>query len=318
MSKNSVVVFASVIFDQKAVSPGGCVYSGGLYGILPPISGRDANILLQNGYRNMLQNLINESEEGTRHWVKQGEVFMLQLLHQLIAIPIAIYLLEKSGTHIDIDLREKEVLLYVTSCGTCLHQCKATGQLPVCKNFCLDCFSNKTVCDNHKDLYDCAWQCDECPCEHCMRLIQNGTDVICRRFRVMLSISDQDPAYEKFGHLISTSLTDFLDGNGSLSYPFYHIHDIGHNLKNSQTSLDRGTHFDGKHCYDSTDLAILLTTALDEVVQTMSKGISHKAISQLDKHSDEQSLQRVSDEVIEECSDISKLIRTDVPELRRP
>ena len=242
---------------------------------------------------------------------------MLQLLDQLIAIPIAIYLLEKSGTHIDIDLRVKEVLLYVTSCGTCLHKCKATGQPMVCKNFCLDCFSNKTVCDNHKDLYDCTWQCDEHPCEHCMRLIQNGTDVICRRFRVMLSIYDQDPAYEKFGHLISTSLTDFLDGNGSLSYPFYHIHDIGHNLKNSQASLDRGTHFDGKHCYDSTDLAILLTTVSDEVVQTMSKGISHKAISQLDKHSDEQSLQRVSDEVIEACSDISELIRTDVPELRR-
>ena len=72
VSKNSVVVFASVIFDQKAVSPGGCVYSGGLYRILPPISGRDANILLQNGYRNMLQNLINEFKEGTRHWVKQG------------------------------------------------------------------------------------------------------------------------------------------------------------------------------------------------------------------------------------------------------
>ena len=40
VSKNSVVVFASVIFDQKAVSSGGCLYSGGLYGILPPISGQ--------------------------------------------------------------------------------------------------------------------------------------------------------------------------------------------------------------------------------------------------------------------------------------
>ena len=138
-----MLLYLQVLFlIKKAVSPGGCVYSGGLYGILPPISGRDANILLQNGYRNMLQNLINEFKEGTRHWVKQGEVFMLQLLDQLIAIPIAIYLLEKSGTHIDIDLRLKEVLLYVTSCGTCLHQCKATGQPPVCKNFCLDCFSN--------------------------------------------------------------------------------------------------------------------------------------------------------------------------------
>ena len=50
----------------------------------------------------------------------------------------------------------------------------------------------------------------------------------------------------------------------------------------------------------------------------MCKGISHKAIAQLDKHSDEQSLQRVSSEIIEACSEVSKLIKTEVPELRRP
>ena len=88
-------------------------------------------------------------------------------------------------------------------------------------------------------------------------------------------------------------MANFLDGEGKLAYPFYHIHDIGHNLKNSQASLDRGTHFDGKSCYDSTDLAIPMTTAPDELVQLICKGLSHKAISQFDKHSDEQSLQRV-------------------------
>ena len=50
----------------------------------------------------------------------------------------------------------------------------------------------------------------------------------------------------------------------------------------------------------------------------MCKGISHKAIAQLDKHSDEQNLQRVSSEIIEACSKVSKLIKTEVPELRRP
>ena len=61
-----------------------------------------------------------------------------------------------------------------------------------------------------------------------------------------------------------------------------------------------------------------MTTASDELVQLISKGLSHKAISQFDKHSDEQSLQRVSEEVIEACSQFSKIVKTDVPELRRP
>ena len=174
------------------------------------------------------------------------------------------------------------------------------------------------MCQEHRELYDDIWQCDARPCEFCARKIKNGSEVTCIRFRVMLSISDQDSAYEKFGHMISTSLEDFLAGNGTLSYPFCHIHDIGHNFKNSQASLDRGTHIDGEHIYDSTDHALLLTTAPDDVVQIMCKGISHKAIAQLDKHSDEQSLQRVSSEIIEACSEVSKLIKTEVPELRRP
>ena len=58
VAQNSVVVYTSIIFYQKAVSPGGCVYSDALYGILPPICGGDAATLMQNGYRNMLQSLI--------------------------------------------------------------------------------------------------------------------------------------------------------------------------------------------------------------------------------------------------------------------
>ena len=62
--------------------------------------------------------------------------------------------------------------------------------------------------------------------------------------------------------------------------------------------MERGTHFDGCHLYVSTDLSLLLSSAKDEVLERMLKGVSHKAISQLDKHSDEQSLQRVSEIVI--------------------
>ena len=80
----------------------------------------------------------------------------------------------------------------------------------------------------------------------------------------------------------------------------------------------RGTHFDGHHAYDSTDLSLLFTTAEDEVAELMLKGVSHKALAQLDKHSDEQSLQRISEHVTADCGQIYKMARTDVPELLRP
>ena len=72
--------------------------------------------------------------------------------------------------------------------------------------------------------------------------MQNGSDITCTRFRVMLSISDQDPENEKFGELIFKPLEDLLDSNPFLSYPFYHLYDISHNPINSQASLDRGRH----------------------------------------------------------------------------
>ena len=63
----------------------------------------------------------------------------------------------------------------------------------------------------------------------------------------MLSISEQDPANEQFSQLISSPLADLLDGNSFLSNPFYHLHDISYNPKNSQACLDRGIHFVGKN-----------------------------------------------------------------------
>ena len=50
----------------------------------------------------------------------------------------------------------------------------------------------------------------------------------------------------------------------------------------------------------------------------MLKGVSHNALSQLDKHSDEQSVQRISENVITACGDIQQMVTTDIPELRRP
>ena len=50
----------------------------------------------------------------------------------------------------------------------------------------------------------------------------------------------------------------------------------------------------------------------------MSRGLSHTALCQLDKHSDEQAFQRVSSNAINACTEVASLVKTDVPELRRP
>jgi len=53
---------------------------------------------------------------------------------------------------------------------------------------------------------------------------------------------------------------------------------LGHQVKNPQSSLEGGTHFDGRHSYDSTDLSLLLTSATDEVVERMLKGVSDQCL----------------------------------------
>ena len=44
----------------------------------------------------------------------------------------------------------------------------------------------------------------------------------------------------------------------------------------------------------------------------------HTALGQLDKHSDQHVLQRVSSSVVDACSQTKNILRTDVPELIRP
>ena len=68
----------------------------------------------------MLQNLIRFLEDGRKFWVKQGELFMITLQEKVVALPVALYHLEKSGNHNDIDTRVSEVLLHAASCSVCL------------------------------------------------------------------------------------------------------------------------------------------------------------------------------------------------------
>ena len=139
-----------------------------------------------------------------------------------------------------------------------------------------------------------------------------------KRFRVLFSISDQVSAYEKLGKEVSQKLTEYLAEESRYTFPFpvVHIYDIGHQVKNSQAALERGTHFDGKTPYDATDLSLIMSTCSNEIAERMNEGVSHGALTQFDKHSDEHSLQRISGQVIQACRVVGKLLKTDVPELR--
>ena len=61
------------------------------------------------------------------------------------------------------------------------------------------------------------------------------------------------------GKHISETLADYLENETEFLYPLFHIHDIGHQVKNAQASLERGTHFDGTNIYDATDLTLTLS-----------------------------------------------------------
>ena len=63
---------------------------------------------------------------------------------------------------------------------------------------------------------------------------------------------------------------------------------------------------------------ILTRTATDDlIVNLITKGLSHTALGQLDKHSDEHALQQVSSSVLNDCSQTENILRTDVPKLIR-
>ena len=62
----------------------------------------------------------------------------------------------------------------------------------------------------------------------------------------------------------------------------YHVHDVGHNIKNAEASLEKGPHFDGEHTYDSTDLTVLLSTLESQRYDNFIGAVSHKSILQFD------------------------------------
>ena len=55
----------------------------------------------------------------------------------------------------------------------------------------------------------------------------------------------------------------------------------------------------------------------EESYLKLNDGVSHKAVLQFDKQSDELELQRNSNNVTEICWGVRNLVKTDVPEIRR-
>ena len=74
-STNNLIVFGTLSFDQKAVSPGLCKYQNLGLGVLPVVTPTEAVDLLENGYSKVLQKLIVDFKNSERFWVKNGEVF---------------------------------------------------------------------------------------------------------------------------------------------------------------------------------------------------------------------------------------------------
>lgn len=312
----SSVIYVALTLDQKAVSPGAENFNDTIYGVQPPINAQEAKELCRDGFSAMLKTLINDFKTGERTWVKETEVFMIQLLDSLVAVPFAAYHVEKTGEWEEVRERVKEVLLYVNSCSRCLVHAVASGDPPNCKVMCKDCMKSRSVCGIHKDIYD-SWKPDSRPCERCAEeIISKQQNIACCRFKTIISCSDMDPSYEKYGKSVSKDFTESLNSNDDSDV--IHIHDIGHNIKNAEASLERGTHFDGETVYESSDIAVLMANLDGEHYQRLNSGISHRAVLQFDKQSDELSLQRISSQVIDSCKEVGQLIKTEVPEIRRP
>ena len=127
---------------------------------MPTISEIDAEMLAKDGYKSLQKELIAQFQNETHIWVKQAEVHLLQLLDVLVAVPIAVFYLDQSGSWEDVKTRVDEVLLYLNVCGRCLKVACETGMAPVCKSFCRECIKTGQVCEEHTGLFD-TWNPDE-------------------------------------------------------------------------------------------------------------------------------------------------------------
>ena len=152
--------------------------------------------------------------------------------------------MESSGDSSAVRKRVGEILLYLNSCYACLKSSIDTVEPHLCQYMCIDCFRNKRICENHDALFD-TWHPNGRPCVRCAEKRFNGKELQCIRLHAIISCSDDiGLIYARYGKDISVRF-DQLDYIDNQNWPLFHVHDFGHNLKNAEASLERGTHFDG-------------------------------------------------------------------------
>ena len=66
VSSKNAIIFGTVSFDQKAISPGLCNYQNLGLGVNPIKKLTETVKLLKNGYSKMLQNLIHDFKNNER------------------------------------------------------------------------------------------------------------------------------------------------------------------------------------------------------------------------------------------------------------
>ena len=158
----------------------------------------------------------------------------------------------------------------------------------VYKILCRESIKTGQVCEEHTGLFD-TWNPDERQCNQSAEYSFNGEMVSCTRFICLSTCSDMDTSYAKFGIQTAQQFDTALnDEDESLEPPSIHINHNGHNIKNAEASLERGTHWNGSVFYDADNLAIMLTNPpFDDVYSKFCRRVSHRAICQFDPHSDE-------------------------------
>ena len=104
----------------------------------------------------------------------------------------------------------------------------------VCKKFCRECIKTGQVCEEHTGLFD-TWNPDKRQCNQCAEYCFNGEVVSCARFRCLLTCSDMDTSYAKFGIQTAQQFDSALnDEDESFGLPSIHINYVGHNIKNAE------------------------------------------------------------------------------------
>ena len=103
---------------------------------------------------------------GALQWVKQLEVYIIQLLDKPLGLLVVSHGLDKAVEAEDVQGRVEEVLFYMNCCLNCLKESFKSNLPPQCKTVCKDCFREKELCDRHSDVYT-HWIGDQCSCKQC-------------------------------------------------------------------------------------------------------------------------------------------------------